>query len=160
MLTIHDVIWFSLNGKSRMLGDFQIFSCQISLELFLCVSRSVATPDIYLASSCIGWLTWLCFLLYHRVYIWQVRVCRADLEDIVSLYITRRSNTELECIDIIAVDMDDYFDPKIIIFDQVFTTCLMSFLFEIILGHLIIFPSHLSGACWREKHEVECLFIM
>ena len=33
-----------------MLGDFRIFSCQISLELSLCVSRSVATPDVYLAS--------------------------------------------------------------------------------------------------------------
>ena len=74
-------------------------------------------------------------------------MARLNLEDIVSLYITRRSNTELECIDIIAVDMDDYFDPKIIIFDQVFTICLMFFLLEIIIGHLIIFSSHLSGAC-------------
>ena len=53
----------------------------------------------------------------HRVYVWKVRVCRVDLKEFVSLYITWRSNTELEHVKILAVDMDDYFDPKIIIFD-------------------------------------------
>ena len=51
MLTIQDVMWLSLNGKSRMLGDFRIFSCQISLELSLCVSRGVVTPAVYLATE-------------------------------------------------------------------------------------------------------------
>ena len=83
-----------------MLGDFRIFSCQISLELSLCVSRGVVTPAIYLASlmivlivfPCIshGVRTWsfymvspcdrrIYFLIYHaefehEVSIWQVRV--------------------------------------------------------------------------------------
>ena len=83
----------------------------------------------------------------HRVYIWQVCVCRVNLEGFVSLYITRRSNTELERVKILAVDMDDYFDPKIIIFNQVFIACLMPFLLEIILGYLTIFPSHLYVVC-------------
>ena len=80
-------------------------------------------------------------------------VCRADLEDIVSLYITRRSNTKLEHMDILVADMDGYFDPKIIIFDQVFITCLMSFLLEIILGHLIIFPSHFICSLLKRKER-------
>ena len=86
MLTIHGVIYFSLNGKSRLYGDFWIFSCQISLELSLCVSRDDRT----------------------LVYLWQVMVCRVDLADLVCLYITRRLNTELERIDILAVDLDEY----------------------------------------------------
>ena len=45
----------------------------------------------------------------HRVYIWQVRVCRVVLEEFVSLYVTRRSNTELERVDILSIAMDDYF---------------------------------------------------
>ena len=44
---------------------------------------------------------------------------------------------------ILAVDIDNYFDPKIIIFDQVFIASLLSFLLEIILGHLGIFPIHI-----------------
>ena len=99
-----------------------------------------------------------CFLIYHavfehRVYLLQVRVCKADLEDIVSLYITRRSNTKLERVDILAVDMDDYLDPKIIIFDQVFIACLRSFLLDIILGHLIIFSSHFICSLLKRKER-------
>ena len=60
MLTIHDMIWFSLNGKSMMLGDFRIFSCQISLELSLFVSRGVATPNVYLASLMVVLIVFPC----------------------------------------------------------------------------------------------------
>ena len=98
-----------------MLGDLRTFSCQISLELSLCVSRGVVMPDVYLASmmvvlmvfpfthaqssntkslygkSVCEELTWkICFLIYHA---------------------------ELERVKILTVDIDDYFDPKIIIFD-------------------------------------------
>ena len=92
-------------------------------------------------------------LFNHRVYIWQVRVCRVDLEEFVTLYITRRSNTELEHVKILAVDMDDYFDLKIIIFNQVFIACLRSFLLDIILGHLIIFSSHFICSLLKRKER-------
>ena len=73
---MHDMIYFSLNGKSRMLGDFRIFSCQIGLELSLCISRGVVSPAVYLASLMV---VLICFLVYHtefehEVSIWQVRV--------------------------------------------------------------------------------------
>ena len=85
------------------------------------------------------------------VYLWQVWVSRVELANLVSLYITHRSNTELERMDIFVVDMDDYFDPKIIIFDQVFIACLMSFRLEIVLSHLIIFPSHFNCSLLKRK---------
>ena len=131
MLTIHDVIWFSLiNGKSRMFCDFRIFSCQISLELSLCVSRCVATPGVYLASLMVvlivfpfisrGVRTRSLYMASPCVKSWPGRV--------FTLYITRWSNTELECMKILAVDIDDYFDLKIIIFDQIFIASLFCFL--------------------------------
>ena len=76
---------------------------------------------------------------------------RADLEDIVSLYIARWSNTELERVKVLAIDMDDYFDPKIIIFHQVFIACLMHFLLEIILGHLFFILSYFYLQLPEEK---------
>ena len=110
------------------------------------------------------------FHIYHavverRVYIWQVCVSRADLKDIVSLYIKRWSNTELEHVKMLAVDMDDYFDPKIIILDQVFIAWLMSLLLEIILGRLVIFHIYFIWLLEEEKHEsesewVECVVIL
>ena len=124
-----------------MLGDFRIFSCQISLELSLCVSRGVVSPAVYLASlmvvlilfpcishgvrtrsldmasPCVKKLTWkICYLIYHAV-------------------IEHRAGTRED----IAGDIDDYVDPKIIVLDQVFNACLMPFLLEIILGHQVIF---------------------
>ena len=139
---MHDMIWFSFNRKSMMLGDFRIFSCQISLELSLCVSCGVATHDVYLQ---VWWLSWLCFLLYSRGVrtrsLYMASPCVKSWSGrFVSLYITWWSNTELERVKILAVDIDDYFDIKIIIFDQVVIASLMSFLLEIILGHQVIFP--------------------
>ena len=65
--------------------------------------------------------------------------------------------------DILAVDMDDYFDPKIIIFDQVFIAWLMSFLLEIIIGHLVIFPIYFIWSLEEETNEsylerAECFY--
>ena len=54
---------------------------------------------------------------------------------------------------ILVVDIDDYFDPKIIIFDQVFIASLLSLFLEIILGHQVILPIFLSGHFRREKYE-------
>ena len=50
-----------------------------------------------------------------------------------------------------AVDIDDYFDPKIINFDHVFIASLSSFLLEIILGHLIIFPIYFICSLLKRK---------
>ena len=97
---MHDMICFFLNRKSRMLGVFRIFSCQISLELSLCVSRGVATHDVYLASlmvvlivfpfiltrssntkslygkSVCEEMTWkICFLIYHAVIEHRAGTC-------------------------------------------------------------------------------------
>ena len=79
-------------------------------------------------------------------------MCRVDFANLVSLYITRRSNTELERVDILAVNMDDFFDPRIIIFDQGFIAYLMPFLLKIMLGHLIIYLTYLSDSRSEEKH--------
>ena len=86
------------------------------------------------------------------VYLRQVWVCIVHLADLVSLHIMRRSNTKLERVDILAVNMNNYFDLRIIIFDQGFIACLMPFLLKIMLGHLIIFLSYLSDARSEEKH--------
>ena len=63
----------------------------------------------------------------------------------------------------IAGDIDDYVDPKIIIFDQVIIVSLLSFLLEIILGHQVIFLIYIIDH-FEEKTDVnylertECLY--
>ena len=143
-MTMHDMIWFSLNRKSMMLCDFRIFSCQISLELSLCVSRGVATHDVYLASLMVVLIVFPFILTRssNTKSLYGKSVYEELTWRFVSLYIMRWSNTELERVKILAVDIDDYFDPKIIIFDQVFIASFLSFLLEIILGHLVIFLSY------------------
>ena len=54
---------------------------------------------------------------------------------------------------ILAVDSDDYFDLKIIIFDQIFIASLFCFLLEIILGYLVIFPIFIILSFEEAKHE-------
>ena len=74
-----------------------------------------------MASPCVKKLTWkICYLIYHAV-------------------IEHRAGTRED----IAGDIDDYVDPKIIIFDQVIIVSLLSFLLEIILGHQVIFPIYI-----------------
>ena len=98
-------------------------------DLFPCISRGVQTQSLYMASPC--------------VKSWPGRF--------VSLYITQWSNIELEYVKILAVDIDDYFDPKIITFDKVFIASLLSFLLEIILSHLVIFLIHIIWSFEEEK---------
>ena len=96
-------------------------------DLFPHISCGVRTRSLYMASPCMN--------------SWPGRF--------VTICITRWSNTELECVKILAVDIDDYFDPKIIIFDQVFNAGLMYFLLVIILGHQVIFPIYIIWSFWR-----------
>ena len=99
--------------------------------MFPYISHDVRTRSLYMASPC--------------VKSWPGRF--------VSLYITQWSNTELERVKILAVDIDDYFDPKIITFDQVFIASLLSFLLEIILGHQVIFPIYFIYSFEQEKYD-------
>ena len=121
------LMWFTqCCDASCIFGKFD--GC---LDLFPYISRGVRTRSLYMASPCMN--------------SWPGRF--------VTICITRWSNTEMERVKILAVDIDDYFDPKIIIFDQVFIACLMSFLLEIIFGHLIIFPSHFICSFAEEKRR-------
>ena len=76
-----------------------------SEDLFPYISREVRARSLYIASPCMK--------------SWPGRF--------VSIYVTRWSNTKLEHVKTLAVD--DYFDPKIIIFDQVFIASLLFFFF-------------------------------
>ena len=79
-----------------MLGDFRIFSCQISLELSLCVSRGVATLDVYLASLMIVLIVFPFFITRssNTESLYGKSVCAELIRGFVSLYITRSSNTK------------------------------------------------------------------
>ena len=80
------------------------------------ITRSLNTNSRY-GKSVYEKLSWkICYLIYHAV-------------------IEHRAGTRED----IAGDIDDYVDPKIIIFDQVIIVSLLSFLLEIILGHQVIF---------------------
>ena len=96
----------------------------------LYITRSSNTKSRYGKSVCEK-LTWkICYLIYHAV-------------------IEHRAGTRED----IADDIDDYVDPKIIIFDQVISASLLSFLLEIILGHQVIrssSPSILSDHLKRK----------
>ena len=84
------------------------------------ITRSSNTKSRYGKSVCEK-LTWkICYLIYHAV-------------------IEHRAGTRED----IAGDIDDYVDPKIIIFDQVIIVSLLSFLLEIILGHQVIFSIYI-----------------
>ena len=54
---------------------------------------------------------------------------------------------------ILAVDIDNYFDQKIITFDQVFIASLLSLVLEIILGHQVIFPIYFIYSFEEEKYD-------
>ena len=86
----------------------------------LYITRSSNTKSRYGKSACEN-LTWkICYLIYHAV----IEHGAGTREDI-------------------AGDIDDYVDPKIIIFDQVIIASLLSFLLEIILGHQVIFSIYI-----------------
>ena len=101
------------------------------LDLFPYISRGVRTRSLYMASPC--------------VKSWSGRF--------VSLYFTWWSNTELERVKILAVDIDYYFDPKIITFDQCFIAYLLSFFWEIILSYHVIFPIYFIYSFEQEKYD-------
>ena len=73
----------------------------------MCFTRCCDACCIFGKSDgCLDYVSFYIHMVFeHRIYI-SASPC-AELT----------SNTKLECEDIIAVDMDDYFDPKIIIFD-------------------------------------------
>ena len=84
------------------------------------ITRSSNTKSRYGKSVCEK-LTWkICYLIYHAV-------------------IEHRAGTRED----IAGDIDDYVDPKIIIFDQVIIASLLPFLLEIIFGHQVIFSIYI-----------------
>ena len=109
----------------------------MSCNVFLGASHAVFEHWIYLSSntksrygkSVCEKLTWkICYLIYHAV-------------------IEHRAGTRED----IAGDIDDYVDLKIIIFDQVIIASSLPFLFEIILGHLVIFSIYFIW--WLSKRK-------
>ena len=143
MFTIHGVIFFFSQWKVKVVWRFLDILLPNKFGTFLiCFMRSSNTE-----------------------YLWQVHVCRVDLADLVFLCITRWSNIELKCVTDFADWFGWIFDNEIMIFDWGFMAWLISFLLEIMLRHLTIFPCYLSDCRREEKHEwysewVECLFII
>ena len=107
------------------------------------ITRSSNTESLYGKFVCKE-LTWkICYLIYHAV-------------------IEHRAGTRED----IAGDIDDYVDPKIIIFDQVIIASLLSFLLEIILDHQVIFPIYIiwsfeekTDVNYQERAECFCTFL-